>query len=243
MLLGAVLGTIAVAIVLAAGVAVYGIGAPVDPLGVVGWYFAGLFCFIAIGLCPRLGRPDRPVPPRAIGNLIYVPMFLLGGGGPPRQVMTGVMATLSDVLPLSHIVGGIRLAWLGQTDDPHVLWWPLASAAVAVDRRAVARATSAEWAQRRDGGAEAVDDLGVVELLGHPHRVDDGGGRRRAVADEAEAVDAEEHRPAGVVRVEGGVERHQRRDQHLAGRLRLVVGAERAEDRVRRACASRPRAS
>ena len=46
-------------------------------------------------------------------------MFLLGGGGPPRQVMTGVMSTLSDVLPLSHIVGGLRLAWLGQTDDPH----------------------------------------------------------------------------------------------------------------------------
>ena len=45
-------------------------------------------------------------------------------------------------------------------------------------------------------------------------------------------VDAEEHRPAGVVRVEGRVERQERRDQHLAGRLRLVVGAEGAEDRV-----------
>jgi ABC-2 type transport system permease protein len=61
----------------------------------------------------------------AIGNLLYVPMFLLGGGGPPRAVMTGVMATISDVLPLSHVVGGLRQGWLGQTDDPRVLWWPL----------------------------------------------------------------------------------------------------------------------
>jgi ABC-type polysaccharide/polyol phosphate export permease len=63
-------------------------------------------------------------------------MFLLGGGGPLRAVMTGVMQTVSDVLPLSHVVGGIRQAWLGSTDDPHVLWWPLlvtvVCAAVAV---------------------------------------------------------------------------------------------------------------
>jgi ABC-type polysaccharide/polyol phosphate export permease len=46
--------------------------------------------------------------------------------------MTGAMSTLSDVLPLSHVVGGLRLAWLGQTDDPHLLWWPLTVAAIAV---------------------------------------------------------------------------------------------------------------
>jgi ABC-2 type transport system permease protein len=130
-LLGAVLGTIAVAIVLPAGVAVYGIRAPVDPLGVIGWYIAGLFCFIAIG-CALGSVAPTARSATAIGNLIYVPMFLLGGGGPPRQVMTGVMSRMSDVLPLSHIVGGLRLSWLGQTDDPHVLWWPVGLAAFAV---------------------------------------------------------------------------------------------------------------
>ena len=68
----------------------------------------------------------------ALGNLLWIPMFLLGGGGPPREVMTGVMATLSDVLPLSHVIGGLRLAWLGQTDDPHPLWWPLLLAVLAL---------------------------------------------------------------------------------------------------------------
>ena len=61
--LGIVLGTVSVAVVLAAGSAVYGLRAPVDPLGVAGWYLAGLACFIAIGLRHRLARPDRLAPP------------------------------------------------------------------------------------------------------------------------------------------------------------------------------------
>ena len=116
---------------LAAGTAVYGLRAPLDPLGVAGWYFAGMVCFIAIG-CAFGSLAPTARSAAALGNLIYVPMFLLGGGGPPRQVMTGAMSTLSDVLPLSHVVGGLRLAWLGRTDDPHLLWWPLTVAAIAV---------------------------------------------------------------------------------------------------------------
>jgi hypothetical protein len=34
-------------------------------------------------------------------------------------------------MPLSHIVGGLRVAWLGATDDPHFLLWPVLVAIVA----------------------------------------------------------------------------------------------------------------
>jgi len=128
---GVILGTVAVAVVLLAGTAVYDLQTPVDPLGVLGWYVVGLACFIAIGVALgsvlSTGRAAT-----AVGNLIYVPMFMLGGGGPPRGAMTGAMSSISTVLPLSHIIGGIRLAWLGRTDDPHTLWWPILVAAVAV---------------------------------------------------------------------------------------------------------------
>lgn len=130
-LLGVVLATVAVVVVLAAGSAVYDLHAPNDPLGVLGWYIVGLACFIAIGgALGSLLSTGRGA--TALGNLLFVPMFLLGGGGPPRGAMTGVMSTLSDALPLSHVVGGIRQAWLGSTDDPHVLWWPIVVAIVAV---------------------------------------------------------------------------------------------------------------
>jgi ABC-2 type transport system permease protein len=130
-LVGVVLGTIASAVVLVAGAAAYGLAAPEDLVGVVAWYLAGLACFIAVGVAVGSLVPTGRSA-NALGNLVFVPMFLLGGGGPPRDVMTSPMQTISDALPLSHVIGGLRLAWLGATDDPHALWWPLLVAGVAV---------------------------------------------------------------------------------------------------------------
>ena len=128
--LGLVLGTVAVAVVVLVGAAVYGLQMPLDPAGVLGWYVAGLACFIAIGVALGTVLPSGRSA-TALGNLVFVPMFLLGGGGPPRAVMTSTMQTLSDTLPLSNVVGGLRQAWLGSTDDPHLLWWPLVVAVAA----------------------------------------------------------------------------------------------------------------
>jgi ABC-2 type transport system permease protein len=130
-LLGAVLGVLGAGIVLALGSAVYGITTPEDPVAVLGWFLAGLACFVAIG--GALGTSlSSGRAANAVGNLLFIPMFLLGGGGPPRAVMTGFMQSLSDALPLSHVVGGIRQSWLGTTDDPHALWWPLLAAGLAL---------------------------------------------------------------------------------------------------------------
>lgn len=129
--LGVVLGTVSAIVVLVAGGLVYGLQAPDNVLAVVGWYLVGLACFIAIGVALGFLLPSGRAA-TALGNLIFIPMFLLGGGGPPREVMTTAMQKISDVLPLSHIIGGLRHAWFGTTDDPHALWWPLLVAAVAV---------------------------------------------------------------------------------------------------------------
>lgn len=137
---GAVLGAGAAAVVLGVGGAVYGVPAPDDPVAVAGWVAAGLACFVALGIALGTLLPTSRAA-NAVGNLLFVPMFLLGGGGPPRDVMTGPMQTLSDLLPLSHVVGGLRLSWLGVTDDPQALWWTVlvTGAAVAV----------AAWVARR----------------------------------------------------------------------------------------------
>lgn len=131
LILGVVMGTLAVTVVLVAGAAIYGLRAPAHPVQVLGWYVAGLACFTAVGVALGSVAPSGRSA-NALGNLVFVPMFLLGGGGPPRAVMTSAMQGLSDLLPLSHLVGGLRLAWLGTTEDPHTLWWPLAVAGLAV---------------------------------------------------------------------------------------------------------------
>jgi ABC-2 type transport system permease protein len=139
-LVGIVIGTASVAVVLAVGSTVYGMQSPEDLAGVVGWFLAGLLCFIAMGLALGSIAPTGRSA-NAVGNLLFVPVFLLGGGGPPRGVMSDAMRSIADVIPLTHVVGGLRHAWLGQTDDPHALWWPLLVAAVAV--------LVALWAARR----------------------------------------------------------------------------------------------
>ena len=127
---GAVVGTCSAAVVLGVGAAVYGLDAPADLAGFVMWFLAGLACFVAIGaLLGSVLRNGRAA--NAVGNLLWVPMFLLGGGGPPREVMTGAMQTISDALPLTHVIGGLRESWLGTTADPHNVWWVLAVTAVA----------------------------------------------------------------------------------------------------------------
>ena len=141
-LIGAIIGTIASVLVLVVGGLIYGIPTPDDPLATVAWFVAGLACFIAIGGALGVLMPSARAA-AAIGNLVFVPMFLLGGGGPPREVMTGPMQTISDAMPLSHLVGGLRLSWLGATDDPHFLLWPVlvAIVATALAVRAANRAT------------------------------------------------------------------------------------------------------
>lgn len=129
-LLGALLATASVLIVLVVGSLAYGMQQPVEVAGVVGWFAVGLLCFIAIGVALGTLAPSGRSA-TALGNLLFVPMFLLGGGGPPRGVMSGPMLTISDAIPLTHVVGGLRASWLGQTDDPHALWWPLLVSAVA----------------------------------------------------------------------------------------------------------------
>lgn len=128
--LGVVLSAVAATVVVLAGTGVYGFRMPRDAAGVVGWFLAGLVCFVTIGIALGSIMPSARAA-NAVGNLLFVPMLLLGGGGPPRGVMTSAMHALSGVLPLSHVVGGIRQAWLGATDDPHLLWWPLTVAATA----------------------------------------------------------------------------------------------------------------
>jgi ABC-2 type transport system permease protein len=128
---GAVLGIGGALVVLVVGGAIYGVPAPDDPLMVIGWLLAGLACFVAIGLALGSLMPSSRAA-NAFGNLVFIPMFLLGGGGPPRDVMTGPMQSISDALPLSHVIGGLRMSWLGATDDPQALWWPAVVAVVAV---------------------------------------------------------------------------------------------------------------
>ncbi|MBA3525294.1 MAG: ABC transporter permease, partial [Geodermatophilaceae bacterium] len=63
---------------------------------------------VVLGLASRTARSAQ-----ALGMLAFLPMWLLGGGGPPVGVLSDAMKTAADLTPLSHVTAAIREPWLG----------------------------------------------------------------------------------------------------------------------------------
>jgi ABC-2 type transport system permease protein len=107
-----VLVAVAAGVVLAVAAVTYGIPRVDDPgltlLGLV----AGTATLVALGVVVGLAAPTARAA-QAIGLLAFFPLYLLGGGGPPRGVMTGVMQTISDALPSA--IPAIIDPWLGDS--------------------------------------------------------------------------------------------------------------------------------
>jgi ABC-2 type transport system permease protein len=59
----------------------------------------------------------------AAGLLLFFPMFILGGGGPPATVMPSRMRDIAELLPLTHLTGALRAAWLHGQVAVTDLWW------------------------------------------------------------------------------------------------------------------------
>jgi ABC-2 type transport system permease protein len=98
-------------LLLAAGL-VYDVRAPSSAAGVALGFGVGAVSFVALGfLLGSLAPTARAA--QAVGLVLFFPMWLLSGAGPPRGVMTEAMRRLSDILPLTRVVTAIQEPWLG----------------------------------------------------------------------------------------------------------------------------------
>jgi ABC-2 type transport system permease protein len=98
-------------LLVAAGL-IYDIQAPTSVVGVALGFGLGALSFVALGvLLGSLAPTARAA--QAIGLVLFFPMWLLSGAGPPRGVMTEPMRQLSDLLPLTRVVAAIQEPWLG----------------------------------------------------------------------------------------------------------------------------------
>jgi ABC-2 type transport system permease protein len=130
------------AVVLAVAAPTYGIPHVVHPLQTLLGLAAGTLTLVLIGIAVGLAAPTARAA-QAIGLLAFFPLYLLGGGGPPKGVMTGAMQTLSDALPSA--IPAISQPWLGtDTLGPQL---PVLGAWAAV-----ALLTAAACAARRRAG-------------------------------------------------------------------------------------------
>lgn len=132
-------------IVLAAAGPTYGVPALERPGELLVGFVVGAITMLTLGVaCGLLVRTARGA--QAIGLLLFFPMFLLSGGGPPPAVMGSALRSVSNALPLTHVVGAIRDPWL---DDgsiaPHLVglavWLAIGLAATAIGLRRDLRTT------------------------------------------------------------------------------------------------------
>jgi ABC-2 type transport system permease protein len=100
------------AVLLVAASLVYDVHAPASVTGVVLGFATGALSFVALGLLLGSLAPTARAA-QAIGLVLFFPMWLLSGAGPPREVMTQTMRQLSDLLPLTRVVTAIQQPWLG----------------------------------------------------------------------------------------------------------------------------------
>ncbi len=102
-------------------------------LGFVVSAFAFLGFGVLLGVITRNARAAQ-----ALGMLLFFPMWLLGGAGPPPDVMSSGMRAISGVLPLTFVVRSLQDPWLGKGLD----WiYPMLLVALLVVSLAIAMRT------------------------------------------------------------------------------------------------------
>jgi ABC-2 type transport system permease protein len=110
--IGAVFVAIGAVILLATAALAYGLPGIEDPARTAAGIVAGSLAFISIGVLLGTVLPNARAA-QSVGMLLFLPMFLLAGGGPPPDVMSPLMNDISTVLPLTHVVRAIQEPWLG----------------------------------------------------------------------------------------------------------------------------------
>ena len=109
----AVVGAISITV---ASTAIYGTNLPGSFLLFALGFAISAVSFAALGVFLGSVLPTARSTQGA-GLMLFFVMFLLGGGGPPRDALTGGMRTVSDALPLTYVDILLQKAWLQSSWD------------------------------------------------------------------------------------------------------------------------------
>jgi ABC-2 type transport system permease protein len=107
-----VLAVVGAAIVVVAGTLTYDIAFADDPWGVAAGFVVGALAFAAIGVLLGAVLPTARAA-QAAGVLLWFVMLIIGGAGPPPEVLTSQMRAIADVLPLRPLITAVQDPWLG----------------------------------------------------------------------------------------------------------------------------------
>ena len=114
---GLVMAAVSSVVLVLAAVIIFGAALPHEIGPVAGSFVLATLTFQSIGfLIGSLIRTARAA--QAVGMLLFFPMWLLCGAGPPPGVMSAGIRHLSNALPLTYAVRAIQQPWLGAAPRP-----------------------------------------------------------------------------------------------------------------------------
>lgn len=113
---GLVTSTFGAFVMIGIGVVIYGAGLPESPLTAVGAFMLSSVSLLALGLLVASITPSARAA-QATGMILFFPMWLLSGAGPPPAVLTEGMRTISGALPLTYAVRAMQDPWVGRASD------------------------------------------------------------------------------------------------------------------------------
>lgn len=116
LIVGAVMAAAGSAVLVAVGAVAFGAALPHSPVLVLLAFGLSALAFLSAGmLIARVTRTARAA--QAAGMILFFPMWLLSGAGPPPDVMSASMRAVSELLPLTYAVRAVQSPWLGSGAD------------------------------------------------------------------------------------------------------------------------------
>ncbi|MGA9696113.1 MAG: ABC transporter permease [Dehalococcoidales bacterium] len=99
-------------LILVAGVFVFHVSLPQNPLLVILAFLISALSFTSLGLLLGAVLPTSRAA-QGVGLVLFFVMLILGGAGPPPEAMTHLMRVVGDLTPMQHAVTLLQNAWLG----------------------------------------------------------------------------------------------------------------------------------
>lgn len=128
------IAAISAVVLVAVAMPVHDVTSP-DSIGTVllGFLLVGLE-FAALGILLGAVLPSARSA-QALGVMLWFVFMMVGGAGPPPEVLTGAMGTVGELTPLRYAINVMQDGWLGL--DPGNAWWMVAVIAVVAALAAI----------------------------------------------------------------------------------------------------------
>lgn len=120
LLVGLLLAAAGAGLVTALSFLVYEPASPERPLGVLLAFTVGTLAFLLVGLALGALLPNARAAQGA-GILLWFVILLLGGAGPPPEVLPDTMNTIGSMTPLHPMILALQDPWFGGGANPSML--------------------------------------------------------------------------------------------------------------------------